>query len=73
MDKCLRDGDRAPIRVTIANRRIDGIAETYSDARRGALIALFESTGSLEIAVREGNAAELLQASRRTPISITRR
>lgn len=44
----------------IAGRRIEGLSATYATARRGALVALPGSEGLLEIAVREGSAAETL-------------
>jgi len=44
----------------IAGCRIEGLSVTYAMAERGALVALSGSEGLLEIAVREGSAAEAL-------------
>jgi len=44
----------------IAGRRIEGLSATYAAVRRHALLALPGSEGLLEIAVREGSAAERL-------------
>jgi S-adenosylmethionine hydrolase len=46
--------------VRAGGNRINGISATYADAERGALLALVGSGGTLEIAVREGNAVERL-------------
>lgn len=50
--------------VEVANRRIQGLSRTYSDRQRGALMALVGSDGTLEVAVREGSASELLGVAR---------
>ena len=46
--------------VEIAGRRIGRFGTTYADATAGALLILVSSAGTLEIAVRDGNAAALL-------------
>lgn len=47
-------------RIVCGGRTIDGIARTYAMDGTGALVALFGSTGCLEVAVVDGNArAEL--------------
>src|SRR5207302_2806046 len=56
--------DRRVIEIRVADRKISGVAATYSDAALGDLVALIESTGLLEIAVREGSAADLLRVKR---------
>lgn len=48
--------------VEIAPHRIKGLARTYADRAPGELMALIGSSGYLEIAVRDGNAARLLGA-----------
>jgi S-adenosylmethionine hydrolase len=46
--------------VEVAGRRIVGLRPTYAAAEPGGLVALVGSDGLLEIAVREGNAAQEL-------------
>lgn len=50
--------------VQVANSTIEGIGLTYAGAQPGELIALFGSTGRLEIAVSMGSAAECLGVGR---------
>ncbi len=52
--------DRARITVTIRARVLHGIHATYASVAPGELIALISSTGTLEVAVRNGNAAQTL-------------
>ena len=47
-----------PLTIEIGDRRIDGLSETY--AAEESLVALIGSHGNLEVAVRNGSAAELL-------------
>jgi S-adenosyl-L-methionine hydrolase (adenosine-forming) len=49
------------IHVDVGGFRIDGLSSCYADVKRGDAIALSGSAGRLEIAIREGNAAEELQ------------
>lgn len=49
-------------RVEVASREINGLSATYADAAPGALLALVSSGGTVEIAVREGSAADRLGA-----------
>jgi S-adenosylmethionine hydrolase len=46
--------------VTIIDQHIDGLHQTYADGPVGALIALIGSSDHLELAVRNGNAAQTL-------------
>jgi S-adenosyl-L-methionine hydrolase (adenosine-forming) len=46
--------------IEIADRRISRFGTTYADATAGALLILVGSAGTLEVAVREGNASVLL-------------
>jgi S-adenosylmethionine hydrolase len=48
--------------VEIAGRRIEGLARTFADRASGELVALVGSSGYLEIAVRNGSAARVLNA-----------
>jgi len=60
-----------PGRVELCGKTVD-LRRTYSDAEAGILVALIESSGMLEVAVREGSAAERLGAGRGTPVRVTR-
>jgi len=46
--------------VTIIDQRISGLQQTYADSSVGALVALIGSSDHLELAVRNGNAAQTL-------------
>lgn len=56
-------------RVVVAGRRIP-VVDTFSDGHVGQLLAYVGSAGTVEIAVREGSAAEHLGAGRGTPVEI---
>ncbi|MGQ9493363.1 MAG: SAM hydrolase/SAM-dependent halogenase family protein [Anaerolineae bacterium] len=51
-------------RVRVAGYEVGGLAKTYALAAEGALLALIGSSGYLEIAVRNGNAAAMLKVGR---------
>lgn len=53
---------RARVAVTIRGTAITGIHATYAMVAPGELLALINSSGHLEIAAREANAAQLLGA-----------
>ena len=63
--------DRTRISVSIAGRQTHGLKATYSDAATGQMIALIGSTGQLELALRDGNAAAALGASIGDAVSVT--
>lgn len=50
--------------ISVGSSAIDEISMTYAGAQPGQLIALFGSTGRLEIAVNRGSAAECLGVGR---------
>ncbi|MBS3783198.1 MAG: SAM-dependent chlorinase/fluorinase [Anaerolineae bacterium] len=52
------------------DREIHGLHRTYADVERGAVLALVGSEGHVEIAVREGNAAERLGLQPRVPVEL---
>ena len=56
--------------LRVLGRDIGGLSQTYEDVGVGELIAYVGSRGTIEIAVREGNAAELLGAKRGTVIEL---
>lgn len=72
------DGTQLPdpgeygLRVEIGWARLDRLCGTYADVGVGEMVALVGSSGRLEIAVREGSAAERLQLKglRGTPVKV---
>lgn len=57
-----RKGQRS-FQVFIRNLRLQRIVTSYGDVSRGEALALFSENGYLEIAIREGSAAQLLGLS----------
>ena len=53
--------DARGIRLSVAGRSIEGLSQSYADVPEGELVALVGSWGYLEIAVRNGSAAERLR------------
>jgi S-adenosylmethionine hydrolase len=68
----LRIGTERTFEITIKSNRykIFGINNTYMESDPGELLAIFNSAGLLEIAIAQGNAAELLGFEPGTPIKI---
>ena len=60
------------VALQVGNCWIRGLSRTFTDADSGAPLAYFGSTDRLEIAIRDGNAAEALEASRETLIQLRR-
>ena len=60
----------AAFRIEAASRRIEGIANTYSDSPAGAIVAVFGSGGYLELAVVQGSAAAQLKIDIRNPVCV---
>ena len=54
--------DRARVDVTIRGKTLTGIKSTYSMVGEGEPLELISSSGHVEIAVRNGNAARMLNA-----------
>lgn len=54
----------------IAGRKIASLSESYSNVGSGELVAYIGSRETLEFAIREGNAAETLGASRGTVVEL---
>jgi S-adenosylmethionine hydrolase len=59
--------------VEIAGERIEGLSRTYGDKPSGSLMALVGSTGWVEIAVADGDAARYLTAGAGTTVWFRRR
>jgi S-adenosylmethionine hydrolase len=49
--------------VLVAGREVVAVRRSYAEVECGQVVALVGSSGHLEIAVREGNAAERLGVS----------
>jgi S-adenosylmethionine hydrolase len=62
-------GDGEGTVVEVAGLRLR-VARTYGDAVRGEAVAVVDSEGRLEVAVREGSAAELLGIAPGTPVRL---
>lgn len=56
-EACILDGG---IAIEVAGHRLQGLGRTFTDVPAGELVAYIGSSGHLEIALREGNAAQLL-------------
>ena len=56
----LRGMDRDRMRISIRGRELAGLRRTYADVASGEAVALVGSSGYLEIAIRDGNAANTL-------------
>ena len=54
--------DRARIVVRIGGKTMRGMRQSYSDVARGELVAFISSSWHLEVAMREGSAAQALGA-----------
>lgn len=59
--------------LEIAGIRVDGLVKTYADRPSGTLVALVGSTGWIEIAVVNGDAARLLSAGPGTTVWLRRK
>ena len=58
------------VEITIGQWRITSVRSTYADAAPGELVALVGSSGQLEIAVVNGNAAQALGLGPDAPITL---
>jgi S-adenosylmethionine hydrolase len=61
---------QAPIAIMVAEQRIEKLSRTFADVAPGELVAYVGSSGYLEIAVRDGNAARRLGLSVGDPIRV---
>jgi S-adenosylmethionine hydrolase len=55
--------DRRAFSITVGGVRFTGIGRSYSDQPVGSPLALFGSSGRLEVAVNQGSAASMLSLS----------
>ncbi len=58
----------APLIITASGERITGLSQTFADVEPGQLVAYVGSGGYVEIAVREGSAAERLGLDVGSPV-----
>lgn len=56
--------------IVVGNNEIAGISKSYADVNDGDLLAIFGSSGYLEIAVNKGNAKELLNLKKGSKVII---
>jgi S-adenosylmethionine hydrolase len=63
-------GQKNKIRIQIGSHTLDGIYETYENGRPNTPMALFGSRGYLEVAVNQGNAAQVLNAGKGDSIRV---
>jgi hypothetical protein len=60
----------APLRVHVGPHSVTRFVRTYGDAEPGAVVALASSSGRLEVAVAQGNAARALGLGVGAPVEI---
>lgn len=56
--------DQGPLQIHIMDRRISGFKTAYAEARKGELMAIFDSFGLLEISLMGDSAGEALKAAK---------
>ncbi|MGQ9598094.1 MAG: SAM hydrolase/SAM-dependent halogenase family protein [Anaerolineae bacterium] len=61
---------QSPVSIRVGKEQIERISRTYADVEPGELLAYLGSSGYLEIAVREGNAAVRLGVTVGDPVCI---
>jgi S-adenosylmethionine hydrolase len=66
----LAGSGRKPLAVTVGSRAVSRCVRTYAEAQRGELVALVCSSGLLEVAEVQGNAARHLQVAAGTPVRV---
>jgi S-adenosylmethionine hydrolase len=59
--------------VEIANQRVEGLCRTYADRPTGTLLAVVGSSGWVEVAIVNGDAARYLSAGSGTTVWVRRR
>ncbi|HZQ10115.1 MAG TPA: SAM-dependent chlorinase/fluorinase [Anaerolineae bacterium] len=64
--------DPARVYVTVRGHTLKGLKRTFSETERGELLALINSSGNLEIAQRDGNAAQALNVRVGDTVRVTK-
>jgi len=67
----LQTFDPATLLVRASYTRVTGLSGSYSDVKKGELVCLVGSGGYLEIALREGSAADKLRFSLGTEVEVS--
>jgi len=62
--------DERPLKCYVGNAILEGIHTTYGTVEKGEPLLLFGSSNFLEIAVHAGNASDLLDIRKGTPINV---
>ncbi len=70
-ESILPDAETANLSVTIGRHHIAGINRFYAERPAGELLAVIGSSGQLEIAVNQGNAARELDVSMPAQVQVT--
>jgi len=71
-DDALAAFPRSHLSITIAGARLCGVAVSYGAVSRGQAVAVVNSWGLLEIAVRDGSASAVLGARAGDPVTVVR-
>ena len=58
------------LQINIGEKRIAGIRKSYNSVKRGEPLAIFGSSGFLEISVNLGNASEVLSIRKGEKIEV---
>jgi len=61
------------IEIEVRGSRVESVAQTYADVESGELVALVGSAGTLEIAIRDGDAAGELGLKQGDPVTVVRK
>jgi len=59
-----------PVEISIGNRKIERVCESYAEAEDGELFAILGSAGLLEISIKQGSAARLLGVGSRHELEV---
>lgn len=63
-------GPMSKVKINIGKRRIRGIRKSYTEVKKGELLALFGSSGFLEISINLGNASKVLNVKKGEKIKV---
>ena len=72
IDRTLFKGfiSKEPFKITIKNRTITSISNSYQEVTRGRVLAIFGSHGFLEISANQGSAREILGVNKGTVVRV---
>ena len=71
-DEWLSTGAREQIEIETGEQTLRGISQSYADMPEGSLLAIFGSSGHLEISANQASASQLLGLGKRAKITIRR-